>query len=283
MRALAIWCFRHRWTVVLAWLIVIVGITTIHTNVGSNYTNNFSLPHTQSHAADQLLQRTAPRSAGDTEQVVIAVTDRHGHRSRGPGPGRAAAARAAALPAGQPDPLPLRRSDRSDLAVGRIAFANVTFDVGSDKVSERHSKRFVSIITHAAGPRRSRSRSAARSPRTRSRRAPTRACRSASRAAAVVLFLVFGSLLAALAAADHRRRRARRRRSAIDRAALATSSTWRRSAQQLSLLIGLGVGVDYALFIVTRYRQGLLRGQERRGGDHRGASTPPAARSCSPA
>ena len=29
---------------------------------------------------------------------------------------------------------------------------------------------------------------------------------------------------------------------------------------QLALLIGLGVGVDYALFIVTRYRQGRLRG-----------------------
>jgi RND superfamily putative drug exporter len=32
---------------------------------------------------------------------------------------------------------------------------------------------------------------------------------------------------------------------------------------QLSMLIGLGVGVDYALFIVTRYRQGMLRGLER--------------------
>ena len=31
-------------------------------------------------------------------------------------------------------------------------------------------------------------------------------------------------------------------------------------SSELSLLIGLGVGVDYALFIVTRYRQGLLRG-----------------------
>ena len=29
---------------------------------------------------------------------------------------------------------------------------------------------------------------------------------------------------------------------------------------ELALLIGFGVGVDYALFIVTRYRQGLLRG-----------------------
>ncbi len=29
---------------------------------------------------------------------------------------------------------------------------------------------------------------------------------------------------------------------------------------ELALLIGLGVGVDYALFIVTRYKQGILRG-----------------------
>ena len=34
-------------------------------------------------------------------------------------------------------------------------------------------------------------------------------------------------------------------------------------SSELSLLIGLGVGVDYALFIVTRYRQGLLRGLSR--------------------
>src|SRR5260221_7668720 len=30
---------------------------------------------------------------------------------------------------------------------------------------------------------------------------------------------------------------------------------------QLASLIGLGVGVDYALFIVSRYRQGLLAGK----------------------
>ena len=34
-------------------------------------------------------------------------------------------------------------------------------------------------------------------------------------------------------------------------------------SSELSLLIGLGVGIDYALFIVTRYRQGLLRGLGR--------------------
>jgi len=35
-------------------------------------------------------------------------------------------------------------------------------------------------------------------------------------------------------------------------------------SSQLVLLIGLGVGVDYALFIVTRHRQGLLAGRDVR-------------------
>ena len=34
-------------------------------------------------------------------------------------------------------------------------------------------------------------------------------------------------------------------------------------SNELALLIGLGVGVDYALFIVTRYRQAMLRGASR--------------------
>ena len=29
-------------------------------------------------------------------------------------------------------------------------------------------------------------------------------------------------------------------------------------------MIGIGVGIDYALFIVTRYRQGLAEGREPR-------------------
>ena len=49
-------------------------------------------------------------------------------------------------------------------------------------------------------------------------------------------------------------------------------------SSELSLLIGLGVGVDYALFIVTRYRQGLLRGHDQRAGGDRRRSTPPGAR-----
>ena len=41
-------------------------------------------------------------------------------------------------------------------------------------------------------------------------------------------------------------------------------------------MIGLGVGIDYALFIVTRYREQLHDGHDVRGVDRRSPSTPPA-------
>ncbi|MBV8711705.1 MAG: MMPL family transporter, partial [Solirubrobacterales bacterium] len=77
-------------------------------------------------------------------------------------------------------------------------------------------------------------------------------------AAAVVLFLVFGSLLAMalplLSAAFALS-------TAVAVIGLLSHVIQMASfSNELSLLIGLGVGVDYALFIVTRHRQGLLRG-----------------------
>ncbi len=53
-------------------------------------------------------------------------------------------------------------------------------------------------------------------------------------------------------------------------------------SNELALLIGLGVGVDYALFIVTRYRQALNRGETPGGRRWSSRSTRPDARSCSP-
>ena len=35
-------------------------------------------------------------------------------------------------------------------------------------------------------------------------------------------------------------------------------------APEIMAMIGLGVGIDYALFVVTRYRQGLAEGREPR-------------------
>jgi len=73
-----------------------------------------------------------------------------------------------------------------------------------------------------------------------------------------VLFLVFGSLPAMLLPLLTAGLSLGTGIAAIG--LLSNVITMASFSSELSLLIGLGVGIDYALFIVTRYRQGMLRG-----------------------
>ena len=63
---------------------------------------------------------------------------------------------------------------------------------------------------------------------------------------------------------------------ALDRDRCAACSTMPDFTTPLAVMIGLGVGIDYALFIVTRYREALHAGDRPRGRDRRPRSTPPA-------
>ena len=54
-------------------------------------------------------------------------------------------------------------------------------------------------------------------------------------------------------------------------------------APVLGAMVGLGVGIDYALFVLTRHREHLADGRGRRGGGGPRRWPPPAGRSSSPA
>lgn len=75
MRSLATWCVQHRRWVVVFWLAVLVVVTVLSRSVGSDYTNSFTLPKTQSTEAIQLLEAASPKISGDTEQVVFSASD----------------------------------------------------------------------------------------------------------------------------------------------------------------------------------------------------------------
>ena len=73
MRALASWCVRHRRSVVLIWLGLLVAVTIISSTVGPAYTQSFSLPNTESTRALNVLQAASPQNSGDLERVVFEV------------------------------------------------------------------------------------------------------------------------------------------------------------------------------------------------------------------
>ncbi len=74
MRTLAGWCVGHRRLVVLFWFALLIGSIALVESVGTDYSNNFNFPHTQSFDAINLLKSVAPGRSGDSEQIVFGTS-----------------------------------------------------------------------------------------------------------------------------------------------------------------------------------------------------------------
>jgi len=74
MSGIGRWCFRHRIAVITVWVLVLVGLGALSQAVKSDYNNSFSLPGTGSTTAQQLLAKTIPAQAGDADTIVWQVS-----------------------------------------------------------------------------------------------------------------------------------------------------------------------------------------------------------------
>ena len=256
MRALATLCYRRRRTVVLVWLLALVSLTAASRAIGTNYSNSFTLPDTESTRALDLLKHASPGNAGDVERIVFqtsqgtAVTDPAVRARISSMLGRVAAL-AHVTSVRSPYDSPGQIS--SD---GTVGFANVQYDVQPQNITTVQAQRLVSTAQSARAPGLavavSGQAAEAANPRSIGGTGP------GVLLALVVLLVVFGSvfagilpILSALVSLG----------TAIGVIGLLSNvMKMPEFSTQLVLLIGLGVGIDYALFIVTRHRQGLLAG-----------------------
>jgi RND superfamily putative drug exporter len=258
MRSLARWSFAHRRTVLAAWLIVVIGLTVFHSAVGSDYRDSFKLSGTESSEAQELLERSSPRTSGDVDHIVVATEG--GGSITEPGVKSDVTAMLAKV-----ERLPHVGSVASPYAPGagaqiskdgRIAYATVTFDEQANDLPTGAIERVIAVAQGADGEGLQVQLGGQAIGQTN--QPSTGGTAIGFLAAAVVLFLVFGSFIAmamplltagfGLGA------------GVAVIGLLSHAITMASFSSELSLLIGLGVGVDYALFMVTRFRQGLLRG-----------------------
>ena len=258
MRGLATWCVRHRRLVVLFWAIALVGMTLVSQGVGSAYSNSFSLPKTESTEAIALLQSVSPAVSGDTERIVIGATG--GAKVTDP----AAKSRITAMMA-KVEKVPHVSNVESPFGAGgstriskdgTVAFATVTFDRQAQEITKDTADQFVNTAKSAEGPNLKVGVGGQLAELTNNVKLSGTGI--GVLLAGVVLLFVFGSLYAmalplvsALASLG------------VATALISLLSNVIKMPQfstELTLLIGLGVGVDYALFIVTRHRQGLIAG-----------------------
>jgi RND superfamily putative drug exporter len=258
MRALAGWCVKHRRLVVIGWLVALIGLSVISQSVGSSYKDSFSLNGTQSFEALNLLKKVAPKASGDREQIVVALKQGKLTDPAVRSQVEAMLTKVATLGDVASVASPYGSTGASQMSTsGQVAFANVTLTKEAVKITTSEAKEFVDTAKAGAG----------HGVQVEIEGQVARAASGASvsttglgaAAALVVLLLVFGSLLAAtlpllatgIALGS----------SVAVIALLSHLLNMASFSSELSLLIGLGVGVDYALFIVTRFRQGLQRGK----------------------
>jgi RND superfamily putative drug exporter len=238
---LARWSTSHRRLVVALWLLVLGAAAAVSLGLGSRTTNDFHLPSTGSQQARALLDRGFPAQAGDRDQVVL-----HARSGRLVGtPVRreveALLARIRALPHVASVSAPTLSRDR------RIGFATVLLDRRSSAtrrlIATARAARSPTLQVELGGP----------AIENAQRPAIGSSMFIGLAAAIVVLLLSFGSVLAmglpiltALAGLG----------TGLGLVALASRAIAMPDfSGELALMIGLGVGVDYALLIVTRYRE----------------------------
>ncbi|GAA2217232.1 MMPL family transporter [Streptomyces aculeolatus] len=274
MSGLARWCLRRRLVVVLLWLAAFAGTAVAAALLGPAYSNDYDVPGTESGRAQVLMAEAFPgldgaadtvvwhdaggvRDAQVTERVDAALTEIAGL------PGVADVSGPDGSYAADPGGVPGTATGSGGgeggavSADGRTAYATVTYDGAVDDMATGDVRKVVDAAEGAAGDG---LEVAVGGPGAGLLQAPSVHYGEAVGVvvAAVVLFVAFGSL-AAMALP-------------IATALVGVGTAYwcvtllghamavADFAPMLGMLVGLGVGIDYALFIVTRHRRGLREG-----------------------
>jgi RND superfamily putative drug exporter len=250
----------HRQAVAVAWILVASGLFASAHLVGSSYSNSLTLPGTGSQEATDLLQSRYPAVAGDADRIVFQsrtgkVTDQADRQTI-----NRTVARVARLHHVTGVVSPFATGGRAISPNGTVAFATVQFN----QTAAALPNSAVDTVISTAEQARSESLNVQLGGQAiENSEAPSTGLSVAVglAAAAIILAVSLGSLVAmslpiisALVGV------------LVGLALIELASQFILMpvfAPDLGVMLGLGVGVDYALFIVTRFRENC----RKNGGD----------------
>jgi RND superfamily putative drug exporter len=253
LRRLVTWSYDRRRRVVVLWIAALVAASVLAGAAGGDSKFDFTVPGSDSAEAVELLQERFPRFAGGTVDVVYTaedgVTD------------AVTAARIDALAgdiagvdhvlAAEPGPV------SPDGSTGMV---NVRFDEDAQRVPAESVERVMDLAGEAEGDGLRIELGGYPIEKVEQSEAGSESVGLV--AALLILMVAFGSALAAglpLVIAGFG-------------LGVALGGVWLTAnvlevpdfGVQIATMIGIGVGIDYALFIVTRYRSALAEGREPR-------------------
>ncbi len=263
---------RQRFLVLGVWLVATVALVAVSHGLGDNTNDNLSLPGTNSQKATDALQKSFPAQANGVSPIVLHAKNGKLTDSQYADAVNQAAADVAKAPhvASVVNPLtPQGASQLSkDQSTGYLA-VGLSVSPGSLSVDEAQE-----IIDAAAKPAQAAGlqvETGGQLGRKVSKPATESSELIGILAAAVILTFTFGTVVAMLVPILTAILGLLCTLAIIRM--LSHAATVPTVAPTLATMIGLGVGIDYALFIVTRHFRGLQDGLELRESIARAAAT----------
>jgi putative drug exporter of the RND superfamily len=248
------WC----WVVIIAWVIILGGLLAANRQWGGTYVNNYNVPGTQSDEGLNRLNATFPSQGGYAGQIVFHA--KTGTLTADSAAINQATANVAQLPGVIKAVSPFSSPSTGAVSTsGTIAYASVSWSDNPSSLDTSYLNRLNSAVAPArdAGLQVEYGGGAGeigQKTNDRTSEAIGLAC------ALILLLFMFGSLVAAAIPLV----------SAIFSVGaglsllgvLAAAITFPTTAPTIATLLGLGVAIDYGLFLVARHREQLDTGMD---------------------
>ena len=255
MLKLARWSTTHRLYIAIGWVFLLIAVNAIsQSGGGAAYSNNFTLPGSDAQRASDLLAHSFPAQAGDRDTIVFKVA--HGSVREPAVQSRMTTlfAKVSGLPhvTGVVSPYAAGQAGKAISSNGRIAFATVVFDEKANNLPKSAGENVVKAAEAARTPGLQIELGGQAIEQTEQEGFGFTTAVGLM-AAIAVLLITFGSLIAmglpivtALFGLG----------TGLGLIALFTHVVDTPNfSSELAAMIGLGVGIDYSLFIVTRFRE----------------------------
>jgi putative drug exporter of the RND superfamily len=262
MRRFATWTTGHRKTVIIGWILALIVIGGIAGKKGADFSEEFKLPSSDSTDAYKLLENNFPTQSGGTATIVFKA-DQGVESSQVKQKMEGVFKQVEGEPHVTEVASPYGASGGAAAVSkdGKIAYATIQYNVQSNKLDKSSTKRIIKTAQGADGSGLE-VQLGGQAIEEAKEESGDSSFGIGLLAAILILLLAFGSVVAmglpiitALFALGVG-------------LSLVTLGTYVVStanfAPVLAAMIGLGVGIDYALFIVTRFRNNLDEGLEPR-------------------
>ena len=250
------WSARHPWWVIGAWLIVLVLAAVGHRQLGGTYSDDFTLPGSAAGQGAAVLQAHNPGSGGQNGQLVFTVPSGTLAAQQSAVEGAVAQVRTLPDVLSASDPL----SAATTSANGRTAYSTVNFSANPASLGAGYMTQVNNATAGARAAGITVSYGGQLGQAAQPKSSDLRSEAIGVLAAIVILLIGFGSVYAAGLPVVTAIIGAITGISVLGIAAAAT--TFASVSPTLGVMMGLGVGIDYALFLTTRHRQLVIDGAD---------------------